>query len=860
MKNTFLLLFAFVLFGLNATAQQGMGVGNSNPQEMLDVTGAIKIGTTTTTNAGTIRWNGTNFQGYDGTQWVNLDGAGGADSDWTVSGTNQYSGVSGNVGIGTTSPTAKLDLDGQIRMRTGATTGYVPVSDANGVMTWTDPNTVVTPTVTNTLDAAYDQGGAGAGREIDATDGAVAINGGDGFMVSGTVGSGPLVGAANGISDGPGTRMFFNPNRAAFRAGHVNGTEWDAPNIGSYSVAFGYNNIASGSWSSVMGGGGNTASGFHSTATGNNNTAAGDYSFTAGNLNTTGPGFYAIALGSANSASGQWATAIGGSNVASGMGSTALGLYHTTPSLGEIAMGLFSTTYTATSATSWSATDRLLVLGNGQNPSNRSNALVIYKDGTMNINDAYDMPTADGSAGQVLTTNGSGVTTWQTPGNDGDWTVSGVDQYSTVTGNVGIGTTTPTQKMHVQVDNNGFNLPIYVQNLNGTGGSNGVGIGFYSGASGTQAKAAIFHERAASNNGIGKLHLVVDNVDDNNSVSLAESRLTITPQGNVGISQLNPTAKLDIAGTAALNDNQLRLRDGSDANHYLSYIGGSFDGAKLTGFNNVILNTVSGGDALIVTGNRVGIGTTAPIAPLHVEAQSSPTYGNFTFYAFQANAGGGSCCAGTVNNVSIHASGRVMASEFDAFSDARIKNVISVSNSEEDLKKLLGIEITDYRMKDAAKDMKPYKKVIAQQVEKVYPQAVSTVTDVIPNIYKVSNISSGYIPLQADVEEGDIVKLIFDNGTEMAEVISVGKSGFTVNTETTGDVFVYGKQVDDFRTVDYEAISMLNVSATQELFKMIQSLQNENAQLKSSVNDLKALAGEIEALKQWTNFKSESNK
>jgi hypothetical protein len=48
----------------------------------------------------------------------------------------------GNVGIGTTGPQNELDVNGQIRMRDGAAPGYIPVSDANGVMTWTDPSTI----------------------------------------------------------------------------------------------------------------------------------------------------------------------------------------------------------------------------------------------------------------------------------------------------------------------------------------------------------------------------------------------------------------------------------------------------------------------------------------------------------------------------------------------------------------------------------------------------------------------------------------------------------------------------------------------------------------------------------------------
>ena len=57
-----------------------LGVGVSVAEERLTVGGAIKIGTTSTANAGTIRWNGTNFQGYK-SGWVNLDSADGGDAD-----------------------------------------------------------------------------------------------------------------------------------------------------------------------------------------------------------------------------------------------------------------------------------------------------------------------------------------------------------------------------------------------------------------------------------------------------------------------------------------------------------------------------------------------------------------------------------------------------------------------------------------------------------------------------------------------------------------------------------------------------------------------------------------------------------
>jgi hypothetical protein len=44
----------------------------------------------------------------------------------------------------------------------------------------------------------------------------------------------------------------------------------------------------------------------------------------------------------------------------------------------------------------------------------------VYKDGSMNINDAYTLPNTDGTNGQVLTTDGAGNVSFQTVTGDGD--------------------------------------------------------------------------------------------------------------------------------------------------------------------------------------------------------------------------------------------------------------------------------------------------------------------------------------------------------------------------------------------------------------------------------------------------------
>lgn len=62
------------------------------------------------------------------------------DNDWVISGTNEYSGVSGNVGVGTTTPATKLHVNGSFRLSDGTqATGRILTSDANGTGTWQEP-------------------------------------------------------------------------------------------------------------------------------------------------------------------------------------------------------------------------------------------------------------------------------------------------------------------------------------------------------------------------------------------------------------------------------------------------------------------------------------------------------------------------------------------------------------------------------------------------------------------------------------------------------------------------------------------------------------------------------------------------
>ena len=61
-----------VYFSPSGFGNYAIGIGVSNPVERLEVAGAINVGGEATAKAGNIRWTGTDFEGYDGTQWLSL--------------------------------------------------------------------------------------------------------------------------------------------------------------------------------------------------------------------------------------------------------------------------------------------------------------------------------------------------------------------------------------------------------------------------------------------------------------------------------------------------------------------------------------------------------------------------------------------------------------------------------------------------------------------------------------------------------------------------------------------------------------------------------------------------------------------
>jgi hypothetical protein len=348
----------------------------------------------------------------------------------------------------------------------------------------------------------------------------------------------------------------------------------------------------------------------------------------------------------------------------------------------------------------------------------------------------------------------------------------------------------------------------------------------------------------------------------------SSNAVVVLKNGYVGIGTSSPSFVLDVVGRA-----RMQAGGGSAGIWYTNAANtanNGFIGMEDDNHLGMFGNTGAGwGLTMNLTNGYVGIGTSGAVVPLEVDLAtgSSPysaTAVNSTHFAAGATALTNSPATGLngVNGVvaisaqgDIVGKGTITVASSVTYSDERIKDVIGQSDGIHDLDLLSRIKITDYTMKDKLWwGDKAFKKVIAQQVEQVYPLAVNKRTDFIPNIYafasKVEKTDKGYlVTVDKTLPElkSDKIRLeVHGMGRVEATLVAVpGTNQMLLSTasDLTGkEVFVFGMEVNDFRTVDYEALSTLNISATQELARRCH-------QRKTEYHYGKIVAGAVQA---WT--------
>jgi hypothetical protein len=185
------------------------------------------------------------------------------------------------------------------------------------------------------------------------------------------------------------------------------------------------------------------------------------------------------------------------------------------------------------------------------------------------------------------------------------------------------------------------------------------------------------------------------------------------------------------------------------------------------------------------------------------------------------------------------------SSTFYIYSDERIKKDIKkIENSLDLIEKINPIS---YKYIDFVKNgtINNYG-VIAQEIEKIIPDIINKATDYIPNIYKnVDKYDYELLRLYIKTDElsiGDKIK-IFDikNKEHLKKVIDKNDDYITIdeaieNYEDGNDIFIYGKEINDLKNVNYEALFSINLKATKELYNLVKEQDKRIREIHGSMS------------------------
>jgi hypothetical protein len=189
----------------------------------------------------------------------------------------------------------------------------------------------------------------------------------------------------------------------------------------------------------------------------------------------------------------------------------------------------------------------------------------------------------------------------------------------------------------------------------------------------------------------------------------------------------------------------------------------------------------------------------------------------------------------------------ICGQSFLATSDERIKTNIIDINDTSALAIIRQIQPKIYNYKDVAmKGDKPVWGFIAQQVRSVLEYSTSLVKDFIPDVYELAKVlDSNTIKLNTkttvNFEVNKKIRLINIDGKNIETNITSILDNYTFTVEeniSQTTMFVYGREVDDFHTLNKDAIFTVATAALQEVDKELQAEKSLRQLLEARLLDL----------------------
>lgn len=395
---------------------------------------------------------------------------------------------------------------------------------------------------------------------------------------------------------------------------------------------------------------------------------------------------------------------------------------------------------------------------------------------------------------------------------------------------VGIGTGYPQTVLHVRTTS-ATNAIVTVGSTAGEGGTLNLGNSGYGVQRGFPT--------AGANNHVGLYTTNANLYLSTNGTSTGE--FVLTDAGNVGIgTTTSPGHPLVVQATGTGLMLGFNNSAGTDKYNF-SYTNGGF---------NLSESGVAAGRLFVqdASGN-VGVGTTNPTQAKLVINGTAASQSTVTSFAWLNSSGTVAVAPATTRAYSLYTSSHIWcAGEINVTSDIRTKTLLSPSSPLANLELVKKLQVIDYQYKDQLqKGSTIIKGFSAQQVESIYPEAVSRNTGVIPNIYQKAVAVAYHAAAQTlsitmaekqPIAMGDKVKLITAGGESMATVADVRGNSFTISNWPTKPswVFIYGTEVPDLRNLDYNKIFSAGIGAIQQLATENEELKKRMEALEAAVN------------------------
>ncbi len=253
----------------------------------------------------------------------------------------------------------------------------------------------------------------------------------------------------------------------------------------------------------------------------------------------------------------------------------------------------------------------------------------------------YTLPSADGSSGQFLSTNGSGTLSWSAAsgGSVSQWTTSSSNIYYN-TGYIGIGTSTPVQLIHIQKSSSTAAPLLLLKSLDNNSDSANPGIIFEKQAGSPTSSmpgAGIFFKRQSF--GSGDLYFCLNYQSawaDQTLDPISDAKMVLKYYtGNLGLGTTAPSQKLHIAGGSIQLDtgysiyfgNTSNLMTGNSSSNYLAFSTNASERMRIISTGNVGIGTSNPGSALDVKGSlRLSGSSSGYVGLTPAAAAGSTTY------------------------------------------------------------------------------------------------------------------------------------------------------------------------------------------------------------------------------------------